>query len=951
MRAFSQGFRGLAFLLFFFPPRVNQTLYAQQTGTVIWSDGDPVFQMPYQVESLRVDSLIELSSIAATLREPDTFRVHLTGIDRIYSVNGQTDVVLEDFNRLPDAELYLLTDAFSRRVRIIRPGDGVQIGEFGDAPNTPGALERPVAGRSFLENGSRKVVVSDQGGHRVLIFDFTTQALEWDYGTGSPGQGPGELSEPSAAAPLPDSSQILICDTGNNRVLLVRYPSGDILWQWGQGTLNRPSDVEWVGDNVLITDQGNHRVIEVDRATNSIVWQFGAGVPAKSDSTLNQPSDAQPQADGTVLIADRGNQRLLQVNAQKQIVWEFLGALPNLKSVDRLADGKTLVISDNKPIRLGYASALYVSTVKDLQKNANFDSLRWVVEAPAGTDAVFQFRSANSLGDLEGATWQGPDGPATFYSASDRTINAVHDGDALFQYRIQLITTNAMLTPVVSQVEVFYHFFDTEKPGILTSPVIQDSAGQIITAWTELRTRSISPSDPAARNAISLELRILDAATQQLLWSETANNALTENVFLLSDVTLLKTVQAVQLQAVFNTNNASISPALDHWQISWNNTASAVSSLSFTLQDGSPTPYLRAPAAAEAGANPKGIIFLTLQDANLPAVQNSVDVTLQTAVSGDSETVTLELRPTGVYVLSPAFPAVIQEFVAPENGFMEMADRDTLVARYVDPTSPADVALDTAIVLQLTSGELMIEDRRGQPLEVVSIGDTLYFHIVGEKDNDFSPAQDTVRVDVFDTGIQDVETVSLLELSAGNDAVYSTGEFRSVTGLPLRRQFSLDNDGILQTQPGGEIRAEYADNTRLEVAVQVRPDTTGPVPVSIEGPFEFLMAPNPYRAFNATEFKLRICAATGVLEVEKVEIYNIAGERIRTLKASELGLDAGTRITAGTCSYSNNWWDLKTENGFMAGSGTYWAKFTGKFTDATGQTSDIDSMRKFAIIR
>jgi hypothetical protein len=94
------------------------------------------------------------------------------------------------------------------------------------------------------------------------------------------------------------------------------------------------------------------------------------------------------------------------------------------------------------------------------------------------------------------------------------------------------------------------------------------------------------------------------------------------------------------------------------------------------------------------------------------------------------------------------------------------------------------------------------------------------------------------------------------------------------------------------------------------------------------------------------------CAAfSGDLVVQKVDIFNLAGERIATLNASDLALNAGPVVPAGSCSVSNNWWNLQTEAGTPAASGTYWARFTADFTDQTGSTTTITFMRKFILIQ
>ncbi len=917
-----------------------------------WSDGNPTFQFTYDLSGVKLNGVAGLIASTAQFSEPDTFSLSLSGIDKIYSRFDPASIIPEDFNRLPDIDLYLVTDAFNRRVFVIRPTDGVEVGQFQGNPGSPEALERPVAAKAFLANGTRKVLVTDQGSNRVLVFDYDTRLLEWSYGTGSPGSAPGELISPMDAVPIPDSSQVLICDTGNNRVLLIDMASGQILWSWGEGILRDPVDVEWTGSAILLTDRGHHRVILVQPYTGTILWQFGGSSNALTDSTLDVPVDAQWLPDSTVLIADAGNERLLQIDMQGRIVWRFLGRLKTLKSVYRLPDGKTLVVSDNQLKRLGYATETFISAVHDLDQPVNYDSLRWQLDQPPGTGARFQIRSANSLGDLAAAPWLGPTGASSYYTSPAQPINAAHDGHRFFQYRVELTTQDPLITPVLQQVTLHYHFYNTDRVGTLTSPVIRDSAGAVITQWKQLNFNTVLPGDPALRDDIQLEIRILNAEDNSLLQSFSASSTVSENQVVLSGIPQLRAVQAIRLQAVFLTSNSAISPLLKDWSIAWESARAQAASIRFTNEQGDPVRYVRTFSAADLQDEPPRAIFLSLLDANLPPVQSGVEVELTSRLSQDRERVTLELRPTGEYVLSPGLPAVIQEFVGENNGLMELSDRDTLVVRYADPTSPGDVATDSVVVIAYTMATLVIENARGDSIRSSAVGDTIFLRILGENDHDLSPAQDSLFATVFDNVTDDVEQVLLLEVQNAGDANYSTGEFVSPGGILLRRQpTGVDNDGILQTLPGHQIGARYSDNEELLVTIQVLPDSATRPPVTGPGAFQFLFGPNPYSASSGADFRLRVCAFTGDLELEKVEIYNLAGDRVRTLTADELRLDAGPSVAVGTCSVSNRWWDLRTQNGMLAASGTYWAKFTGAFRDASGRRSRISVLKKFVLVQ
>jgi len=103
---------------------------------------------------------------------------------------------------------------------------------------------------------------------------------------------------------------------------------------------------------------------------------------------------------------------------------------------------------------------------------------------------------------------------------------------------------------------------------------------------------------------------------------------------------------------------------------------------------------------------------------------------------------------------------------------LEMADRDTLVVRYVDPTDPTDTAQDSVLVVQFTPGAMVIEDPRGNTVSIASIGDTLYLRLTGKLDQSVTSGQDTVFAEFFDNVTTDVEEVMLLEVLRSDEHAF-----------------------------------------------------------------------------------------------------------------------------------------------------------------------------------
>lgn len=921
-----------------------------------WQDGAPQFLRIASAQNVRIDSTVGLMPIQISSEEPAGFAITLSGIDWVYQ-NNPAVLSVEDFDYLPQDNVYLITDGAGRKVIAIRP-DQYKVWEFGAAQSGSPNF-KPVDAFSYREGGNLRILVTDQDNHRVLAVDFVTQLSVWQYG-GTEGSGFDQLSRPADAVRLSDSARVLICDSGNNRVIMVDEASKNIVWSSAGIELSNPVDVEYSGSEkaVLITDQNNHRVILVSRETNSVVWQFGVtGVAGSGATGLKSPADADLLADGSVLICDTGNKRLIQVNRQGEIVWSFHRALNNLVDADRLSDKRTLAVFDNLPQRLAYKNEDFISSVRDFGRPVNFDSLYWQGQVTAGVTAIrLQLRSANVLGDLGMAPWLGPGGEGTYYTETASAMNAVHDGSRFLQYIATLETLDVLQAPVLTQARVAGRYFQVGTPGIVTSEAITDSPQVIITNWSSLILNTVLPSNPVLRSQMQLDVRLLDASSGAVLHVVTASNATTANLFDLKTIASLRQKQALRLEAVFNTNNSSVTPRLNDWSLSWEYSPSTKSALSFVDSAASRSSYYRASAASE---NPslRGAVFVVLDDPNLRDVQSTVNVTIVARRSGDVQTATLVKRPTGIYTMDTGLPIVVSTFVGRENNLLEASDRDSLLARYTDPTDPTDTSTATAVVIRNVTGALRIENEQGVAIDTASVGATLFLRLTGELDRNITPAQDSVRASFFNNITDDVEDVWLVELrnGNGNDNDFSTGEFVTAVGMPVvRSATSVDNDGRLQALPGHQIGARYKDldNTTLEAALPLfsEPDTTVLPPSNLA--FDFLIAPNPYRLGRDQRLGLRALAYSGAVELRLIEIYNVAGDRVRAIDASEVRFDRGAVVPRGAYATSRNWWNLRTNDGELVASGTYWAKISVRFTsEAEGKTTEVSMLRKFIILQ
>ncbi len=955
---------------------------AQSSGSFV--DGKPTFAKfatDTLTRAVTIDDIVILNFNVDSSREAAGFQLFPSGIDPTFAFDRQLSQNVNNIALHPLEEgRYIITDAFNGQILFVDRAGRFPT-EFKPDPDSL-QIERPISVFAFVADSAYafdgnsvdpgvlnkvKFMLTDQGRERIVIFDELSGPgfVEWIY-PDTTVAGLETLNRPSAALAIPGAGDILICDTDNDRLVrvdkatlqTVRIYDGDATY----GTFNRPVDIEWTPEGILVTDRDNHRVLLIDPDNNTLVRQFGTtGVPGSDNLSLNTPVDADYLDNGDILIADSGNRRVFQVNNANEITWEFLGELNGLEAVQRIQnhaedEDKTVVVSEQSVLRLSYRveNDIVSAQTFDLGRQVDFLKLNWEADEPPGTKVNFQVRTGNSLGEIGAAQWRGPNDVDTTHTAVGQDVNQLLDGNRFYQVRAIFQSDDPLRIPNVSQITISYRFFSTDTTGIFTSEEIADTTGNIITTWDELVFNSVLPLDLQVRDEIAMEVAILNAEVDSLpvLRRFLANPGTPLNTFDLSDIDELRTIQKIRLQATLITNNTSASPALDDWQISWQTAPDDTAEIQFVDAFDMPINSVRTVQLDEPAQN-RGVFFVSLEDGNLNPVLSTAQAIVFSLASQDSETVTLELQQNGSYEMLTGMEAVIWPVgnaPNPQNNLMEVRDRDVLVVRYVDPTNATDVASDTLTVTEFTAGILTMETRVGviPDSSFIAFQDTLFLRVAEERDHDLSAAQDTIFATLFDNDTNDREDVMLLELPTPGGTDFSSGEFLSQSGISLVNiSVSTPNDGVMQTRPGNFIGAEYVDGpVVLSLSRRVEPDT---ITVPVEGAFDILFAPNPFRTNGGNDFRMRILAGAGSVALQRVEIFNLAGEKIRTVSSNQINITQTVERNRFVDS-RGAWWDLLTDNGAVAASGTYWARCVVSFNDGVAAAQERSIIRKFIII-
>lgn len=222
------------------------------------------------------------------------------------------------------------------------------LGQSSTSGNTPATARDRLALPSTVFAGEGKLVVSDSGNNRVLIWNTIPDSAsdlpdvvvgQTGFTTSTSGTSATNLAFPTSA--IIANGRLVVADQNNNRVLVwdsVPTSNGAaanlVLGQLAGSFATREADDEademnkpaglWSdGFRLLVTDSGNNRVLywalfpqQSSAEADYVIGQsgFSRSSPGSSASTLRAPFGVG--SDGTrIYVADSGNNRVLRYNA------------------------------------------------------------------------------------------------------------------------------------------------------------------------------------------------------------------------------------------------------------------------------------------------------------------------------------------------------------------------------------------------------------------------------------------------------------------------------------------------------------------------------------------------------------------------------------------------------------------------------------------------------------
>jgi len=265
------------------------------------------------------DRIVELDDLNGKVRE--TYSLPSSGQPSGFAFDSTRRIYISDSVN----SQIVRVDHLDGENQVVYGTEGTGVGQF-DLP----------AGVAL--DSQNRIYVLDSGNNRVVRMDDVNGTNWISFGTA--GSGIGQFSAPSAIA-LDPNGRVYVVDSGNHRITRFDDLSGTNWVSLGAAPAGGAGENEFqfpaaialgisrdsVGaptvSNILIADSGNNRIVLVNDLLGTGWTTFGT--VGAGTSQFNAPSGVAFGQRGKIFVSDAGNSRLISVDGLTGDNWTVLG--------------------------------------------------------------------------------------------------------------------------------------------------------------------------------------------------------------------------------------------------------------------------------------------------------------------------------------------------------------------------------------------------------------------------------------------------------------------------------------------------------------------------------------------------------------------------------------------------------------------------------------------------
>ena len=175
-----------------------------------------------------------------------------------------------------------------------------------------------------------KLLIADRGNDRMLVLDDTDRIV-WNYPSASMAAPPGGFYFPDDTFFAKHGTEIISNQEENETIVIIGYPSGQVLWQYGHprlagsapGYLHEPDDAYLLRSGQVTVADAQSCLIQILNVDKTLAQQFGTPNVCRHQppNYLGSPNGDTPLADGNLLISEINGSWVSEYTTTGHLVW------------------------------------------------------------------------------------------------------------------------------------------------------------------------------------------------------------------------------------------------------------------------------------------------------------------------------------------------------------------------------------------------------------------------------------------------------------------------------------------------------------------------------------------------------------------------------------------------------------------------------------------------------